>query len=123
MAICFLVYLVLLPLVVEKFVPATSQPIDRTFFVGICIVSVAEIAIALAIRNRKLPAPEEISLHDDASRAVGKWLTIQIMSYAIAISVALYGVVLRFLGVPLIKTVPFYAVALLLLLVWWPRKT
>lgn len=123
MAGCFLVYLVLLPLVIETLVPTTSQPIDRTFFVGICIVSVAEIAIGLTIRNRKLPAREEIALQEDASRAVGKWLTVQVVSYTIATSVALYGVVLRFLGAPLTKIVPFYAVALLLVLFWWPRKT
>lgn len=123
MAICFLVYLVILPLTVEKFVQTTAPTVDRTFFTGICVVSVVEIGVALAVRIRKPLIREEIASQEEASSAVRKWLTVQIMSYAIAISVALYGVALRFLGVSLAKTVPFYAVALLLLLGWWPRKT
>lgn len=123
MAVCFLVYLVLLPIVVEKFVPTASQPIEQTLFVGIWIVCVTEIVVVLAIRNRKLPVPEEIVLQKDASRAAGKWLTIQIVSYAIAISVALYGVVLRVTGASLAKAMPFYIIALVLLVVWWPRKS
>lgn len=119
----FLVYLVLLPLILEKFVPVTATTIDQPFFLGICIVSVLEIGVVLAVRNRYPLAREEIALQEGESSRVGKWLRIQIVSYAIAISVALYGVILRVLGASLIKTVPFYAVAIVLLLGWWPRKS
>lgn len=44
---CFLIYLVLLPLVLETFMPSNAAAVDRTFFAAICVVSVAEIGIAL----------------------------------------------------------------------------
>jgi hypothetical protein len=85
-------------------------------------VTLAEIGVALFIRNRNPLAREDIALPGDASPSVQKWLTVQIVSYAIAISVALYGIVLRFLGGSLTKTLPFYAIAIVMLISWWPRK-
>ena len=120
---CFLVYLALLPFFLERFVPATSSTPDRTLFAAICIVCVVEIGVTLAIRRRTPLVREEIAPQEAAPSATRKWLKVQMMSYAIAISVALYGVVFRVLGAELMITVPFYAVALVLLLFWWPRRS
>ena len=120
---CFLLYLFVLPLIVEKFFPKTSGGFDQRVFVAICLVCVAEIAIALVIRSRFPLTTEEVTLPaaDEPART-RKWLTIQIASYAIAMSVALYGVALRAIGAPLAKVTPFYIAALVLLIIWWPRR-
>ena len=118
---CFLLYLMVLPAIVEKFFPKTSEPLDRTVFVAICFVCVAEIGIALVIRSRYPVTTEDVALQTDESARIRKWMTIQIASYAIATSVALYGVALRAIGTSLAEAIPFYVVALVLLVSWWPR--
>jgi hypothetical protein len=119
---CFLLYLLVLPAIVEKFFPKTSGGLDQTYFLGICFVSIAEIGIALVIRSRYPLTAEEVALETDEAARARKWMTIQIASYAIATSVALYGVALRAIGASLTEAIPFYVVALVLLVSWWPRK-
>lgn len=119
---CFLLYLLVLPAVLEKFVAITPGALDRTVLVAVCFVCVAEIGIALVIRSRYPLTTEDVTLQTDESSRTRKWMTMQIASYAIATSVALYGVALRAIGASLAEAMSFYAVALVLLVSWWPRK-
>ncbi len=121
LAVCFLLYLLSLPIALE-FVAITPGAVDRTVFVAICFVCVAEIGVAFLLRGRYPLSDEAATLEpSDAGRA-SKWLRIQIASYVIAVSVGLYGVVLRFVGASFKQSALFYAVALVLLISWWPRK-
>src|SRR5579863_1331000 len=111
-----LAYLVLLPIVIEQMVHVTPQKVDPTIFGAICVICAVEIVAALFIRSRYPLASEETASQSQDPRAIRRWLSSQIVSYAIAISTALYGVALGILGAPLRETASFYGVALVLLI-------
>jgi hypothetical protein len=75
------------------------------------------------LRRRIMRRAEEVLVNDAAnSKARRKWLAGQLIGFAFAESIALWGVVVRMvLGGTLWQASLFYATALLLLLLWTPR--
>lgn len=106
-----LVYLAIVPFVLEKFVPITPRATGETIIATIYFVCVAEIGVALLMRSRYPLMREEAAVQQqDKSLRVRKWLTGQIVSYAIALSIALYGIAPRVLGGSLRESMQFYGV-------------
>jgi len=87
------------------------------------VVAVATGAAAVFVRRMLAGKAEEIlRLHPDDAVALGRWRAGQLVAFALAESVALYGLVLRFLGGSLRDASPFYGGAALLLLAFWPKR-
>ena len=87
------------------------------------VACAAAALIGFQFRARMLPAAMDALRRDpgdaDASQ---RWLSGHIIPYALAEAVGACGFALRFLGGTLYESLPFYAVALGLLLAWIPRR-
>ncbi len=116
-----LVSLVLYVVVGEKLGPAEARGPEHLAraFIPLLILTAG---VAAVIRQRMVrPAEEALQLRPDDLAALGRWRSGSLISYVLCEAVALYGFVLRMLGQTLWQAGPFYAVAILLMLVWTPR--
>lgn len=105
----------------ERIGPAPSllQPTFYRAFVGL---AAALIAVALFLRLRILAtAIEGIKARPDDTVAWARWRVGHILTFVLCESVALIGFALRLHGGRLVASLPFYAVAVLLMLLWTPR--
>ena len=74
-------------------------------------------------RRRKLRASEEVlSTKSEDVAALRNWRTAYVVIYALCDSVALWGVVLRFMRFGLLQVLPFYAAGFFLMLYFAPRR-
>jgi len=77
---------------------------------------------AFFFRRRMVQAAEEVlRLRSDDSAALARWRVGNITCLTLCEAVALWGFALRMLGGTFLHAVPFYAVAILLILAWTPR--
>ena len=67
-------------------------------------------------------AEERLRLAPDDTAALNRWRAGHITTFALAEAIALYGLVLRVLGAPFLHAAGFYAIAVLLLLMFTPRR-
>lgn len=67
------------------------------------------------------PSEEVLATNAMDAVAVRRWQTGQLITYAFAEAIALYGLVLHFLGFTHIEVVPFLVVGFLLILFFQPR--
>ncbi|MBZ5702275.1 MAG: hypothetical protein LAN84_10550 [Acidobacteriia bacterium] len=89
---------------------------------AITVCCAAEIAVALVLRARLLaPCMETLRSNPDDAQALGRWREGNLVSITLAQSVALFGLVLKFLGASWFVGGPFFATAIFLLLIWTPR--
>ncbi len=105
-------------------VVASKEPRDvRFLFIGLAIGGLSTLTLAMRLRPRLVGSAEETLRHNpDDAAALARWQTAQIVLYGMCEAVALYGLVLRMLGTPLIQVLPFYGGAVLLMLMWMPRR-
>ena len=91
--------------------------------IALGILAPMNVLIALGFRRKQvgIAAATLQSLPDDAE-AIGQWRSGNLISFVLAETVALLGLMLLFLGGTLKISLPFYVGALLLLIVWFPRK-
>jgi len=116
-----LLSLMLYVFVGEKLAPTEArgpEHLDRAFIPLLILTP----GVAAVIRQRMVsPAEEALRLRPDDLPALGRWRAGNLISYVLCEAVALYGFVLRMLGHTLWQAGPFYAVAMLLMMVWRPR--
>jgi hypothetical protein len=120
-----IIYIVLLTAIVsyvflaERILrPATKEP-PAAFVQGISICAVAMVVIAFAFRRKLLPSAVQGEAGDIT--ALGRWRTANLKSMILAVSVSLFGFVLRFMGSSRRVAWPFFIVSVVLMLLWWPR--
>jgi hypothetical protein len=76
---------------------------------------------AVVFRKRVLePAADSLRLRPEDAAALVRWRAAHIISFALCESVALFGLVLRFLGATTFEAAPFFAVAFVLMLAFRP---
>ncbi len=86
------------------------------------IVAVAEVVITFAIRRKLLrSAMEGLQRHAGDATALGQWRKANLFSMVMMVSVALYGLALRFVGGSRRVAAPFFVAAVILMLLWRPR--
>jgi hypothetical protein len=99
---------------------------DYGVFYAIIGVFSAGVAVAIPLLRRRMmppraagagPAPDTVP-----TRALGRWLSAQLLSWALCESVAIYGLVLAFVTHEPAAYYPFGAVALVLMLLYPPRR-
>jgi hypothetical protein len=81
------------------------------------------IVVAIMVRAKMVkPAAEILQAQPNDSAALGRWRTGITTSLVLTEAIALCGLAARFLGGTLLQATPFYAVAIALMLLWWPRR-
>jgi hypothetical protein len=101
-------------------VKALPNPV---LFRGIVIVAAGEVVVLFLLRQRLLTqATEVLRTQPDDNSALGKWRSGNILSWALGLSIALYGLVLRYMGFDFRQVVPFFAVGFCLILLLPPRR-
>jgi F0F1-type ATP synthase membrane subunit c/vacuolar-type H+-ATPase subunit K len=105
-----------------------GEPPGPIFTIALAVVAAITAAALLYIRARALPHRHRPGLYDQASpapprRARLEYFTLCVLTWAMAESIAVYGLVLGFLHHAILPFVPFAAASLLLMLVLAPRKS
>lgn len=99
---------------------------DYGVFYGIIGLFSAGVAVAIPILRKRLmpprasgggPAPDSVP-----TRLLGRWLSAQLLSWALCESIAIYGLILAFVAHQPAAYYPFGAVALVLMLLYPPRR-
>ena len=103
-------------------VPSHAAP-NPTMLAVLVALACADIVALLIIRQILVIRPEQKLLGNSSdAKALATWKAGQIVMYAMALSIAIYGLLLHFLGFALRQVVPFFAAGILLLLVLPPRS-
>lgn len=117
----FLVSWLLLTGVAYQF-SGPAREVPKAIITALAIAAVLNVAIALFVRSRYISSGEDaLGGNPEDAEALAKWRAGQITSFALAESVMLFGIALKFLGAEWKIAGPFFVVGLVLLLVWFPR--
>jgi hypothetical protein len=100
------------------------EPHDiRVIWIAFLALCPAEIGIAFYFRLKCVqPAAELLQTQPGDASALGRWRAGNIITFVIAEAIMLYGFALRFLGGTVLQALPFYAAAVALMILWWPRR-
>lgn len=118
----FLLSIALYAMVGEMVGPSSAADlgvVHQAMLVAAVITGAAAVFVRRMLAGK---AEEVLRLHSEDAAALGRWRAGQLVGFALAESVALYGLVLRILGGSLRDAAPFYGGAALLLLVFWPKR-
>jgi hypothetical protein len=111
------VAIVLYVYVAEGLLHPAVQPLDSTFYVSMMLAGFASTAIAIVVRHRMLPpAFEALQTNPNSPASLNRWRVGILIGDSLAVSVALYGFVLRMIGASTARAVPFYACSFVLML-------
>jgi hypothetical protein len=114
--------IVIYAVVAERFAPP-SHPVESVFLPAITILAFCTAASIFPLRRMTIGRSEQIlATKPDDAAALGRWRTGHIATFALCEAIALYGVVLRFVGVTAHRTYPFYATGFILTLFFAPRR-
>ena len=114
--------IVLYAAIAERFGPApnTHAPL---FFYAITAVGVSLIATMFAIRRGRLAKLEKIlSSNQEDIAALTPWRATYFLIFMACEAIALYGLVLRFMGLTLIQVAPFCIAGFILMVFFGPRR-
>jgi len=114
--------IVLYALVGEAIAKNAPLPSVSIYF-GVAFASIG-IMVSITILRRILVVPAERALSQNLADAPAlvRWRTGYILTYALSEAVALLGLVLRLLGFTFSQVATFYAVGLILLMFFGPRR-
>ena len=102
------------------------HPVDKltgmTVPLALGVAALSSISVAQTLRQKLVIAPaEELARQPDNAALLQRWRSGNIVQFAFAESVTLFGMLLRLLGASLPVAAPFFAVGLLMLLLNAPR--
>jgi hypothetical protein len=107
---------------VSEITARAGSETTQTLVIAIAIVAGLELILAYYSRaKRAIPAIEKLQRDPNDAVAMLQWRSGTILSMVLAMSVALYGLVLRTVGAGRRVSWPFFLVALIFLMVWRPR--
>ncbi len=120
--IAMLASIVLYVIVGENISSSSAGIPNGTFFYAISFISISIVGGILVIR-RTLILQSEAGLRDrpDDPLTLGRWRAGYIVTYALCETLALFGLVLRLLGLPRGQIWPFYVAGFVLMALTRPR--
>jgi hypothetical protein len=93
-----------------------------TILYGIAFAAVANVGVIFVVRNRLLSTPGPISSPQQNNQGVlARWRTACIVTWALCEAIALYGLVLHFIGFQMSQSLFFFIVGFVLMLLFAPR--
>ena len=109
-------------LLAEKFGSA-PHPVNPIIFFAVTINVAAMVLIAFFMRRSLLMKAERmLNTQPEDKASLERWRQGHLILYVMAESVALCGLMLRFLGFSLSQVAPFYLAGLLLIIFFAPRR-
>jgi hypothetical protein len=101
---------------------AQHKPPNTALFYAMSLVSITTIGIILVVRRTLvLQSEETLRVRPTDTLALNRWRSGFIVTYALAETQALLGLVLRILGFSLSQIAPFYVAGFILMLFFSPR--
>jgi hypothetical protein len=114
---------ILLYAVAGKLISFAAHPVDSSLSYVFTTVGVALVGMIFVVRRTLVLRPaEDLAARPDDSISLSHWKTGYIATYALCEALALFGLVLRFLGFTFQKSLPFYVAGFVLLLFFGPRE-
>ena len=100
----------------------TTVPNVNVYFV-VTFLAVADVgAIVIVRRLFVMPAEAVLATQPADTAALGRWRVGYLITYAQCEAVALFGLMLRMIGFQFSQAVTFYAIGLILILLFGPRR-
>ena len=120
--VVFLVALVLYLYVTERFVSGNGSQVSPQFLYAMTAMAGFDLMIAVYFRRAKLrPALEKLQRDVNDAEALKQWRSATIICMVLTLSVALYGLALRFIGASRQTSWAFYFAAFVVLILWRPK--
>ena len=114
--------IVLLAVVGERAAQGTAQRPQVVFVEAITLVAIVLVIAQAVLRRKFLTVGAQLLAQDPTSRqGLMRWRAGHIVGYAMSEAVALFGLVLRFLGFTLREVAPFYVAGVILMLFSAPK--
>jgi hypothetical protein len=109
--------------VVGKIVSFAARPVDPSLSYVFTTAGVALVGVIFLVRRTLVLRPaEDLASRPDDSISLSHWKTGYIATYTLCEALALFGLVLRFLGFTFQQSLPFYVAGFVLLLFFGPRE-
>jgi uncharacterized membrane protein len=108
-------------LVAERLLQPASQ-VTTQFVEILWFMAALMVVIAFGFRRKLLPSATK-ALQGDSSdiTALGRWRMANLLSMIFAVTISLFGIVLRVMGGSRLVVWPLFVVSVLLMLLWRPR--
>lgn len=104
-------------------VAPSARAVNPTVNYVLSTLGVAIVGIIFVVRRTLvLRAAETLAAHPDDSLSLNHWKTGYIATYALCEALAIFGLVLRFIGSNFQQCVPFYIGGFVLLFFFRPRE-
>lgn len=121
--VAFFVSWFLFIFVIEIAQPARIPNVSVVFPAAFALIGFSEIGLGFYLRASFIGQAETVLRTEPENHAAKmKWRTGSLLSFCFAETITLFGVALRFLGFGWNIAGVFFAVGLLLLILWTPRK-
>jgi hypothetical protein len=98
-----------------------QRSVSKWFLVGFALATVYAITAGYLLRKRLFKQSVE-ALPGNVRKAVGLWRGAHFIGFSYAMSIAIFGVALRFLGSSWYVAGTFFCLSLGFLLLWRPRQ-
>jgi hypothetical protein len=122
MHVAFVITWFLLVFILQVQLKPAARPIEPAIVGAIALVAVSSVSIGWTMRRKQLAmAVEVLRREPEDGAALVRWRFANILSFAFAESVTLFGFVLKVMGASWGIAGCFFAGGLILLLLWWPQ--
>jgi F0F1-type ATP synthase membrane subunit c/vacuolar-type H+-ATPase subunit K len=113
---------ILLYVVVGELTGPAPRPVNATFSYIFSTLSVAVVGMIFVVRRTLVfHSAESLASDPENVLTLSHWKTGYVATYALCETLALFGVVLRFLGYNLQQSLPFYVGGFVLIAFFRPR--
>ena len=112
--------IILYVFIAEQFAPTASP--NRVLFYVVTGMAITLVAIVVIMRRiLVLRSQAALAAQPGDATALNRWRTGYLVTYCLCEAIALYGLVLRFMGFNLSQVTPFYIAGFVLLVFYVPR--
>jgi len=112
---------IVLYFVIVRMVPSHANPNPMVFRV-LALIGFLNLGALILLRKQLVRKPvEALRSHPEDSAALARWKSGQLITWAFSESIAVYGLVLHFLGFSAGQVVPFFVTGALLIVVFPPN--
>lgn len=105
-----------------KMLPANVAP-NVLIFKVLSLLAMANVVIIFLVRQKLVKSAEQtLSAQPEDSDALGRWRTGYLITYAFSEAIALYGLVLHFMGFAFTQVLLFFIASFVMILFYAPRR-
>jgi len=110
-------------LLLPEWLKPNVRPINNAVLIALAGSAVTELLLLVVFRKLMVGKAEQVlRTNPEDHAAAQRWLSGQILTLALAEAIALYGLVLRFLGASRLESMPFGILGIALMIVFRPTR-